>query len=131
MTAFIDSTVFGATTIDLQPSQVGPMFAIYGAGFAAVFLLFAALYGYAYKRRDELELDELEQTLVRGEIGRNVLTAAIAGVSIAFAFALPVEKSGVAGYAYMLVGAVETWHGRRAGMAKRRLTLDPPESDRR
>jgi uncharacterized membrane protein len=136
MTAFVDGVVFHVRTVVITPDQAGPMFGIYGAGFAAVFLLFAAFYGYAFKRRVELELHERELFVVRGEIARNLALAALAGLSIALAFALPPRLRGMGGWAYMLIGAIETWHGRRLGTARARWGDEPaseppaPESER-
>lgn len=121
MTSFVDSLLFKQSTLDIRDQQIAPLFAIYGGGFAAVFLLFAWLYAYAWRRREALELDELERFLTRGEIVRNLLMAALAGVSIVLAYALPLKWRGLAGYAYMLVGVIETWHGNRAGNGKRRF----------
>ena len=121
MTSFIDSLVFRQSSIDIRDSQIAGLFGIYGAGFAAVFLLFAWLYAYAWKRRDALELDELERYLTRGEIMRNLLMAALALVSIGLAYLLPLHWRGMAGYTYMLVGVIETWHGNRAAQGKNRF----------
>jgi hypothetical protein len=86
-----------------------------------VFLLFAWLYAYAWRRRDALELDELERFLTRGEIVRNLLMAALACASIVLAYALPLRWRGLAGYLYFLVGAIETWHGNRVGNGRRQF----------
>ena len=121
MTSFMDSLIFHQSTLQIRDDQVAPLFAIYGAGFAAVFALFASLYAYAWKRRQALELDELEQFLVRGEIVRNLLMAALGITSIVLAYALPLHWRGMAGYAYMLVGVIETWHGNRVGHGRKRF----------
>ena len=44
----------------VRPEQVPTMLAVYGAGFAAVFVIFALLYWHAYRKRAALELSELE-----------------------------------------------------------------------
>jgi uncharacterized membrane protein len=121
MTSFVDSIVLGGSTLDIRLDQIGPLFAIYGLGFAAVFLFLAALYGYAFRRRDELELDELERFLTRGEVIRNLLFVGLGGFSIALAYLLPLRLRGLAGYSYALIGLVETWHGARVGAGRKRF----------
>jgi uncharacterized membrane protein len=124
MTSFIDGLVFKQETLTIREDQVGQLFAIYGMGFAAVFFLFAALYAYAWKRRDALELDVLERYLTRGEIGRNLLLGGLGLISIALGLALPIRSRGIAGFVYMLVGAIETWHGNRASKGLKLLETE-------
>src|SRR5579885_2375386 len=46
---------------DVLPlSDINPLFTAFGFGFAAVFLVFSAMYRHAYKLREELQLDEVE-----------------------------------------------------------------------
>ena len=121
MTSFMDALIFHQSTVEIRDTQIADVFAIYGAGFAAVFLLFAWLYAYAWRKREQLELDELEQFLTRGEIIRNLLMTALGCFSIGLAYLLPLRWRGMAGYAYMLVGVIETWHGNRVGQARKRF----------
>ncbi|MEA2604682.1 MAG: hypothetical protein QOF89_5674 [Acidobacteriota bacterium] len=44
----------------IRPEHFGPMMAIYGLGLSAVFAIFALLYAHAYRKREELGLNELE-----------------------------------------------------------------------
>lgn len=44
----------------IQASDWPTLFAVYGLGFAAIFAVFAALYHYAYTKREVLELNQLE-----------------------------------------------------------------------
>ena len=120
-TAFVESVLLRQAPTGLESwEEAVRLYTIFGAGFAAVSLLFAALYGYAWQRRKELELDLLEQTLTRGEIYRNLLLLGIAGTSIALASTLPLRLKGLAGYCYFLIGFVEGWHGWHAGRATAR-----------
>jgi uncharacterized membrane protein len=52
----------------LQPEHITAMMTIYGLGFAAVFVIFALLYLHAWRKRDELELNELERLDTRQAI---------------------------------------------------------------
>src|ERR1041385_8114346 len=58
--------------MDIPPSGVTLMFTVYGLGFAAVFALLAAMYGHAYKKRDELGLNEVEVIDTRESVVDNV-----------------------------------------------------------
>jgi ABC-type xylose transport system permease subunit len=68
--ATVDWFLWGKRTIRLpdgtveriiRPENFPAMIAVYTVGFAAVFALFALLYAHAYRRRHELELNELER----------------------------------------------------------------------
>jgi len=50
----------GAVERIVRPEHMAPMMSIYGLGAAAVFGLFALLYAHAYRKREELGLNELE-----------------------------------------------------------------------
>lgn len=50
----------GAVEKVLQPEHMPWMLSIYGAGFAAVSLIFLLLYAHAWRKREELDLNELE-----------------------------------------------------------------------
>ena len=113
MTVFMDTLVFGESSVTLTVAQARSLFAVYGVGFSAVFLLYAALYLVARHRAAELELDDLEKLLVRDEIRRNCELAAIGGLSIVVALVLPAHLAGVSGWLYSLIGVVEWRHGAR------------------
>lgn len=51
----------GALERAIEPEHMAPMLSIYGLGFAAVFAIFALLHAHAWRKRDELELNELER----------------------------------------------------------------------
>jgi uncharacterized membrane protein len=50
----------GAVERIVRPEHMAPMMSIYGLGAAAVFAIFALLYAHAYRKREELGLNELE-----------------------------------------------------------------------
>jgi uncharacterized membrane protein len=131
MTAFIDTVVFRDSTLEISDAQIGPLFGIYGVGFAAIFLLFAAFYWYAWRKREALELDPLERFLTRGEILRNVLMVGVGVVAIILANFLPLQLRGSSGFTYMLIGVIETWHGHRAGEGQKRLAIADANAEAR
>jgi hypothetical protein len=72
----------GRTVAIFQPSDFPVLFAIYGFGLAAVFIVFALLYRHAYRNRETLELTPLEAYDTRDSFNGNIWVAA-AGIVIA------------------------------------------------
>jgi len=95
MSTLIDGAVarhvFGDATVHrtsvLPDSDVAPLFMAFGLGFAAVFLVFSAMYRHAYALREELNLDEVEVFDTR-EFIRASTTVAIMGLGIAVTYCL-------------------------------------------
>jgi dipeptide/tripeptide permease len=63
------------------------LFAVYGIGLAAVFIVFALLYRHAYRNRDLLKLTDIEAYDTRDAFNNNVWVA-IAGIAIGATSAL-------------------------------------------
>jgi uncharacterized membrane protein len=110
----------------IRTDQVASLMAIYGSGFAAIFALYAILYVHAYRQRVHLSLSPLEVALTRNEILRNILMCVLGLGSVVMAELLSANRSGAAGYAYFLIGPIESWHGATAGRLRRRYTSEPP-----
>src|SRR5262249_17328688 len=85
---FLWSTVFaqvgGRQIRDevLRLEQVPALFEIYGLGVAAVFGILAAMYGHAYRHRDDLELTPIEAADTRVDIYRNLAISGIGLLSV-------------------------------------------------
>ncbi|HYH81980.1 MAG TPA: TMEM175 family protein [Longimicrobium sp.] len=100
----------------------GPlMMMIFGAGYVAVFLIFALLNLHAYRQRDALELNELERFETRDNLREALLNAAVGVLSITIAVVGGARYSFVAGMAYWLVGPAMMVNGFIAGSARNRL----------
>jgi uncharacterized membrane protein len=56
--------------------RAGLLMAIYAVGFAAVFAVFALLYRHAYSKKDELQLNVLEEFDTRAAMQTQMMTAA-------------------------------------------------------
>ncbi len=54
------------------------LFLVFGAGFAAVFIVFSLLYRHAYKKREELQLNEFEAFETQHTIRRMTLSVGVA-----------------------------------------------------
>lgn len=75
---------------------------IYSSGYAAVFLLLAAFYWHAWRRREELELTGTERLITKQTLGLmlvHVITALLAVVASA-----AWQSGGFAGAVYFLIG---------------------------
>ena len=113
----------GEMIYPIQRDQGDTMMIVYGLGSVAVFAIFAVLYWHAYRRRGEMELNELEVHDTRVEITSNLIYVAVGLVSIALA-ALHVggpASAAFSGFAYALLGPVHWLHGRHAGKRRKQL----------
>ena len=106
------------------PTDARLMFTIYGLGFASIFLLYALLYHHAFKKRDDLELNLVEQhdTITHVMMfGGNV---AIGLASILIAQMAPDRFIGFAGFIYFLIGVVSGTIGTMRGSQRRRVEAE-------
>ena len=81
------------------------LFTIYGIGVTAVFWILAALYHHAWRRRDDLQLNEVEIVDTRESIWDNFFMGIFGVVSIAIAHS-PWPK--FAGVVYFLIAIPKT-----------------------
>ena len=93
-----------STLPEIARGESRALLIIYGIGFAAVSTVFAALYRYAIKRADELELNEAERLLTRERFVFQSAYAAIGVTSAILAQLLPERLEGIAGFAYVAIG---------------------------
>ena len=111
---FLYAAVFNA--VELRPGQVTELFMIYGAGFAAVFMLLALLYLHAYRSRASLGLSPVESYQARASFWLYLATAAIGILSAVVALV----NANLAGFAYFLIAAPATMAGAMVGRRRRR-----------
>src|SRR5260221_5986044 len=78
------------------PEHKPLIFAVFGGGFTAVMIVFALLYWHAYRKRDELGLNEFEVYETRHSVRRLVAAAGvrITDFGIAFLDTLPAHTAG-------------------------------------
>jgi uncharacterized membrane protein len=127
MASLLLGGLFGdSAAASIRTDQVPSLMAIYGSGLAAIFALYAMLYVHAYRQRANLSLSPLEVALTRNEILRNVVLCVLGLGSVGMAELLPASRSGLAGYAYFLIGPIESWHAAAAGRLRRRYTDEQP-----
>ncbi len=101
--------------------QVSVLMIIFGAGYMAVFGVFALLYLHAYRRREALGLNELEIFDTVKDIQESGLNVGVAALSVLIAVLGGGRLSFLAGMTYMLNAVVLTFHGMVMGKRRRKL----------
>lgn len=93
------------------------MMLVYGLGYVAVFAVFALLHLHAWRRRDALELSEVERFETVDNVREGLLNVGIGALSIGIAIVGGPRYAAFAGFTYMLVGpamaANAMWAARR------------------
>jgi uncharacterized membrane protein len=102
--------------------QMASLMTIFSLGYLAVFAVFVLLYWHAYRKRDALELNEIERFDTRESILEASLNCGIAVVSLLIVIIGGPARAGLAGMAYMLTAIVMTFNGMIMG--KRRTKLE-------
>lgn len=105
----------------VRAAQMTTLLAVYGAGFAAVFAIFALLYWHAYRKRAALELNALETHDTWSYMQSNALMSLVGLFSVAFALTNTPISSLLAGLIYWLIGPIQYLHGRQRFKARQRL----------
>ena len=107
--------------------EVRELMVLYGLGFAATYLLLAALYWVGWLRREELQLNQLERALTVSWIADNVGVACVGILSAIIATILPPNRIGYAGFTFFLISVFKTIHGTIAGRYTRKLRSTPAQ----
>ena len=94
---------------------------IFGAGYIAIFSVFVLLYWHAYRKRAELDLNELEVFDTGVDIQESFLNVCIGSLSVAVAVLGGGRYSFPAGMVYMLNAVVSPVHGMMMGKRRRKL----------
>ena len=90
----------------------GPtLFLIYGAGFAGIFVLLSAMYVLAYRRREQLRLNEFEIHDTKTSLWMYGSYVALGIISIILGYTLRGRWIGLAGLMYFLLGPVSALIG--------------------
>ena len=104
-------------TGELGLHEASVIMQLYASGFVAVFVLFALMYGRAYKLRHELGLNQVEVFATRLAVQENLIMASVGALSFVLAWKNP-EWSG---WTYFLLAPALTIHGRIYGKRVRQL----------
>lgn len=101
--------------------QMASLMIVFGLGYLAVFGVFVLLFWHAYRKRESLELTELERFDTRESIVENALHCGVATISLAIVVFGGPGRAGLAGMAYMLTAVVMTLSGMIMGKRRRKL----------
>jgi uncharacterized membrane protein len=127
---FLFTTIFGQLAHHensvhfATASQVTELMLLYGLGFAAVYVLLAALYWNAWRQRDALTLNGLERLVTISAIVDALGLAAIgllAAVAALLAGSFVPSIAGATGYVYFLIAPWKTFNGMYFGRKVRAL----------
>ena len=128
-TSLVDRMMGGGNQVQLpngtieaviERHQMGTLMLIFGIGYLAVFAVFVLLYFHAYRKRHELQLNDLEVFDTRSDIQANILNCLIAMLSISLVL-FGGGLSRFAGLTYMLTGVVLAVHGTIMGKRRGRM----------
>ena len=121
LTNYHDLDSVGKAIVSMQTSDWRPLMLIYGAGFIALYAIFALLYLHAYRMSDVLELNPMEKYETRGVVQENILMIVIGTVAVALALTGVPELSGMA---FVLIMPAQTILGVVHGRHRRRLVAE-------
>lgn len=100
--------------------QVPTLMMIYGAGFSVIYLLFALMHFNALKHKNELEMKPAEAFETQTLAYINVIGICIGLTSITLAAMLPLQYTGISGFAYFLIPvAYWLWYSYRGKKGRR------------
>jgi uncharacterized membrane protein len=116
---FVNGMILGGKGGGLTHAEASTLFVIYGLGFAAIYLAFAALYLHAWWRRAELELNDFEMLDTRWEIYAMLCHASV-GIASALV-ALSIIQVGLAGFVYFSLFIIMWIHGTLHGRKRRAM----------
>lgn len=103
------------TTGDIveSPKQINQLFVIYGVGFMAMGGVMVLLNAHAWRRREELQLNDLERHETTAEIGAWAILVGVGLLSVVVAMLGPKPELGVPGWVYMLLPIAMPTYGVR------------------
>lgn len=103
---FLVNAFFGLGSLSgvIERGQMGSLMIIYSIGFIAIFSIFCLLYYHAYKKRGELELDELEIFFTKAGLHGHFIHIGVGIFSILIVIIFGSDSSPFAGISYALIG---------------------------
>jgi hypothetical protein len=113
----------------IEHDQMGSLMLIFDVGYLAVFAVFVFLFWHAYRKRRELELNELEVFDTRNSIQESALNCGIALVSMLIVLLGGSKYAGFAGLVYMLTGVVMGMNGVLMGRRRNQMVREFAAND--
>ena len=107
----------------IRPVDMDDLMLIYALGFTGIFALFAVLNWMAWRKREELGLDELERYHTRIEIRAHLLSVLVGLLSVSLAL-IGGRMVPWAGIIFFLMGPVHGIHGWLSGARLERMARE-------
>lgn len=114
----------GAMHLVLAYGDTRGLMIIFGSGYVAIYLAFAALVFHAYRMREVLGLDAYEIAHTKNALAAQLLNASVGVLSILVVMLVAPAQAGYAGYIYFLVPVFLSVHGRFWRRRKRALEIE-------
>ena len=111
----------GTMTSMVDNAQTPKLMIIFGIGYVAVFSIFVLLYWHAYRKRYELDLNELERFDTRNEMQESAINVVFGLISIGLASIGGRGYAALAGWIYMLLGPAMAAHGYMMGARRQKM----------
>jgi len=112
----------GTTEWMIEKDQVVMLMIIYALGFIAVSFIFVVLYNHAYRRRSDLELNEMEVIDTKSSMQSHLINIGIGSLSILIVSIGGSTSAAWAGMTYWLIGPLQAING--VVMAKRKKQFE-------
>jgi uncharacterized membrane protein len=113
-------TMDPATIPDIREMGHPLVMVMYSAGVILVFGTFMLLHLHAWRKRDELGLDNAERVALRFGARGHMISTGLGFVSLALVWLFP-QQTAYAGIVYVLMGPLHGWNGYQAGKTKAAL----------
>jgi hypothetical protein len=97
----------------VRVDDVTALMLVYGAGFVAIFAVFALLHVNAYRQRETLALDALAIYNTRTAIGSHLISVTVGAIAMLLAVVMPGWLSGASGFFYAVLGPAHGIYGSR------------------
>ncbi len=98
-----------------QVGQPRELMMVYGAGFAAIYFIYAAMYWNAWRQRKHAHLNPLETTLTLSYMWDHFGVGCVGLLCCLAARLLPPDQAGNAGWFFFIIGIWKTVHGTVSG----------------
>jgi uncharacterized membrane protein len=105
----------------IESGQMASLMIVFDIGYLAVFAVFFLLFWHAFRKRRELELNELEVFDTRNSLQEMGINCSIALLSLAIVLLGGPGYASLAGLVYMLTGIALGTNGTIMGMRRTRL----------
>lgn len=105
---FLFSLLFNSvdSMVQIKQSQVPALMYIYSAGYIIIYLLFFLMYQHAKRKKDELELTATELHDTNTRMWAQLILVIIGLICVLTVSVLPIEKAGMGGFVFFLIGPV-------------------------